>query len=65
MTITGTIDEINRTLAAANGITYVAGFGSDYITPGADYLKITATDDLSGVTTSHNLAMVLPAVPNI
>lgn len=65
VTITGTIDEINRTLAAANGITYVAGFGSDYITPGADYLKITATDDLSGVTTSQKLVMVLPAIPNI
>lgn len=65
VTITGTIDEINRTLAAANGITYVAGSGNDYITPGADYLKITATDDLSGITTSQKLVMVLPAIPNI
>lgn len=64
VTLTGTLDEINTTLAATNGITYVAGYGNDYITPGADYLKITATDAQGGVTTSQKVVVVLPAIPN-
>ena len=65
VTITGTIEQINNTLNASNGVTYIAGFGNDYITPGADYLKITAGDELNGITTSQKLVMVLPAIPNI
>lgn len=65
VTITGTIEQINNTLNASNGITYVAGFGNDYITPGADYLKITAKDTLNGESSSQKLVMVLPAIPNI
>jgi|GEM_PF-855504 len=64
VTLTGTLEEINTTLAATNGITYVAGYGNDYITPGADYLKITATDAQGGVTTSQKVVVVLPAIPN-
>lgn len=36
VTLSGTIDQINATLAASNGVTYAAGYGNDYITPGAD-----------------------------
>ena len=54
VTLTGTIEQIN-TLNASNGISYTAGFGNDFITPGADYLKVTATDELGGVTTSQKL----------
>ena len=64
VTLTGTIEQINNTLNASNGINYTAGFGNDFITPGADYLKVTATDDLGGVSTSQKLVMVLPAIPN-
>ncbi|TLT02521.1 DUF4347 domain-containing protein, partial [Aliarcobacter cibarius] len=64
VTLTGTIEQINTTLNASNGISYTAGFGNDFITPGADYLKVTATDDLGGVSTSQKLVMVLPAIPN-
>lgn len=64
VTLTGTIEQINNTLNASNGISYTAGFGNDFITPGADYLKVTATDDLGGVSTSQKLVMVLPAIPN-
>ncbi|MGD9623742.1 MAG: DUF4347 domain-containing protein [Arcobacter sp.] len=64
VTLTGTIEQINTTLNASNGIIYTAGFGNDFITPGADYLKVTATDDLGGVSTSQKLVMVLPAIPN-
>ncbi|RXJ84604.1 DUF4347 domain-containing protein [Arcobacter cloacae] len=64
VTLTGTIEQINTTLNASNGISYTAGFGNDFITPGADYLKITATDDLGGVSISQKLVMVLPAIPN-
>ncbi len=65
VTLSGTIDQINATLAASNGVTYVAGYGNDYITPGADYLKITARDALDGTSVSEKLVMVLPAIPNI
>ena len=64
VTLTGTIEQINNTLAASNGASYTAGGGNDYITPGADYLKVTATDELGGVSTSQKLVMVLPAIPN-
>lgn len=65
VTITGTVDEINATLGAINSVTYVAGFGNDFITPGANYLKVTAIDDLGGISTSQKLVMVMPAIPNI
>ena len=65
VTLSGTIDQINATLAASNGVTYVAGYGNDYITPGADYVKITARDALNGTNVSEKLVMVLPAIPNI
>lgn len=65
VTITGTIDEINATLNAINGVTYTAGYGNDFITPGANYLKVTAIDDLGGVSTSQKLVLVMPAIPNI
>ncbi len=65
VTLSGTIDQINATLAASNGVTYAAGYGNDYITPGADYLKITARDALNGTNVSEKLVMVLPAIPNI
>lgn len=64
VTLSGSIAAINATLAASNGITYTAGLGNDYITPGADYLKVTATDTLLGATVASKLVMVLPAIPN-
>ncbi|RBQ28461.1 DUF4347 domain-containing protein [Aliarcobacter vitoriensis] len=65
VTITGTVDEINATLNAINSVTYIAGYGNDFITPGANYLKVTAIDDLGGVSTSQKLVLVMPAIPNI
>ncbi len=64
VTLSGSIAAINATLAASNGITYTAGLGNDYMTPGADYLKVTATDTLLGATVASKLVMVLPAIPN-
>lgn len=64
VTITGTIEEINATLAASDGITYTAGYGNDFVTPGADYLKVTAIDSSLQEAISQKMVLVLPAVPN-
>jgi len=64
ITITGTIDEINNTLASSTGLKYVAGNGNDSITPGANNLKITVTDSLSASDLGTKEVIVLPAVPN-
>ena len=62
--LNGTIAEINKTLASANGLTYKSGAGKDFVTPGADFIKITATDELSGTSVSSKMVIVLPAIPN-
>ncbi|MDY0327697.1 MAG: DUF4347 domain-containing protein [Arcobacteraceae bacterium] len=64
ITITGTIEEINATLAASDGIIYTAGYGNDFVTPGADYLKVTAIDSSLQEAVSQKMIIVLPAVPN-
>lgn len=64
VTLTGTLAQINATLAASDGLTYIAGSGNDVITPGADYLRVTATDAASGQALAQKMVMVLPAVPN-
>lgn len=64
VTITGTIEQINATLAASDGITYTAGYGNDFITPGADYLKVTAKDTSLQEVISQKMVLVLPAIPN-
>ncbi len=64
VTLTGTIEQINTTLADANGLTYVAGAGNDAVSPGLDYLKVTATDAIGAESIATKSVMVLPAVPN-
>ncbi|MFY9089047.1 DUF4347 domain-containing protein [Arcobacter aquimarinus] len=64
VTLTGTIEEINKTLASVNGIVYTAGIGNDFVTPGADFIKVTAIDELSGTSVSSKMVVVLPAIPN-
>ena len=64
VTLSGTLAQINATLAASNGLVYVAGSGNDIITPGADALRITAVDAASGETLAQKQVTVLPAVPN-
>ncbi|MFC4260927.1 DUF4347 domain-containing protein [Marinobacter lacisalsi] len=62
LTLTGTQAAINATLAAS--LVYEAGSGNDIVTPGADYLQVTARDAANGETLASKLVTVVPAVPN-
>ena len=64
LTLTGTQAEINTTLAAAGALVYEAGSGNDIVTPGADYLQVTARDAANGETLASKQVTVVPAVPN-
>ncbi len=64
VTVTASVDAINATLAANNGLTYSAGAGNDFVAPGPDTLTITAADSDSGVSVSEKQVVVMPAVPN-
>lgn len=64
VTLVGTIDEINTTLAEIDGLTYVAGDGNDSVTPGVNSLNISITDSLGAEVTYTKEVVVLPAVPN-
>ncbi len=64
VTVTASVDAINATLAAVNGLTYSAGAGNDFVAPGPDTLTITASDAESGSSVSQQQVIVMPAVPN-
>jgi|GEM_PF-1143946 len=63
VTITGSVEQINATLAAAQGLQYVAEPGHDIVVDGVDLLTVTATDD-QGITESfQKQVIVLPETP--
>ena len=68
VTLTGTLDEINTTLAATEGLLFNAdqtgNLGNDFVTPGPVYLQATAEDDAGGIAQRKALVLVMPAVPN-
>jgi uncharacterized delta-60 repeat protein len=63
ITINSTVEKINKTLSAINGLLYTPDDGKDYIATGADEFKVTTIDgDGEPHSQSRNI-YVIPAAP--
>ena len=63
VSISGTIEQLNATLAAG-GLKYTAEAGYDFVAPGPDMLTIIAQDSQGASSSSSKQITVIPAVPN-
>jgi uncharacterized delta-60 repeat protein len=63
VTITSTIAKINTTLADANGLTYSANDGMDFVAKGADTLSLSITDSDGATSSATKAVYILPAKP--